>query len=349
MTAATTTCSGPCGADLDFELPEELEAHSPPPGGLEPGSTRMLVAYRSAGTLRHARLADLPCVLEPGDLVVVNDSATLPAAVDTTGGLRAHLSGTRPDGSALVELREAAGPVSRPSKEGQAGQRLALPGGGSLRLRERQRGGRLWVADLDLPGGLVTYLARHGQPIRYGQDTPAWPLDAAQTTFASRPGSAEAPSAALAFDRTLVGRLRTAGIGVTTITLHAGVASLEEGEPPYPERFHVPAATAAAVRDARRDGRRVVAVGTTVTRALESAWRRGAVLPTEGWTDLVIDAVRGVRVVDGLLTGWHEPRASHLDLLEAVGGHDLLAASYAEALSARYRWHTFGDLHLVLR
>lgn len=331
-----------------FELPTALEAHAPPAGGLRPAATRMLVAT-AADRLHHTTLADLPSVVEAGDLLVVNTSATLPASVPAADGLAVHFAGRLDEARALLELRAGDGAASAPTDAGMAGQRIALRGGGRVHLRSRWRAGRLWIADVALPGGLERYLARHGQPIRYGPQTPAWPLSAAQTIFAAHPGSAEAPSAALAFDDRLVTRLVIAGVGVTPVTLHAGVASLEDDEPPPPEWRRVPAVTALRVNAARAAGHRVIAVGTTVTRALESATAPdGSVQARSGWTALEISAEQGVSAVDGLLTGWHAPRASHLRLLEAVAGRDLVAASYQAALGAGYRWHTFGDLHLVL-
>ncbi|CAN5328228.1 S-adenosylmethionine:tRNA ribosyltransferase-isomerase [soil metagenome] len=363
---------------LDFTLPEELEAHAPPPGGLHPEGTRLLVAERSTGLLTHARLSVLPALLDPGDLLVVNTTAVLPAAVDAGivdgVAVRLHWSTADPAGhggdgkdrDAIVELRAADGPSSRPFAGGYEGLVLNLPGGGWARLRGRAApGSRLWAARLHLPGGRDAYLARHGQPIRYGAGVrvgragkqgvgragkhAAWPLAAAQTVFARNPGSAESPSASLAFDDALVSRLAAAGIGIAPIVLHTGVASQEEPEPPYAEWFQVAAPTAEHVNGARRAGHRVIAVGTTVTRALESAATPdGIVRAAEGWTEEIIDPCRGVRAIDGLISGWHEPRASHLALLEAVAGRSLLADSYSAALSAGYRWHTFGDLHLVL-
>ena len=127
------------------------------------------------------------------------------------------------------------------------------------------------------------------------------------------------------------------------------MSSLEGHESPYPEVYRVPEHTAAVVNETRRRGGRVVAVGTTVVRALESAVDgHGRVHPAEGWTDTVITPERGVRAVDGLLTGWHEPEASHLLLLEAIAGRDLLEVSYAHSLAEEYRWHEFGDVHLIL-
>ncbi|HYZ98406.1 MAG TPA: S-adenosylmethionine:tRNA ribosyltransferase-isomerase [Acidimicrobiales bacterium] len=195
----------------------------------------------------------------------------------------------------------------------------------------------------------MTYLAAHGQPIRYAHIQGAWPLEAYQSVFSRHPGSAEMPSAARPFTEALVTELVTRGIIVAPVLLHTGVSSQEAGEPPYPERYEVPAATASLVNAAHADGRRVIAVGTTAVRALEStADGAGRSHPGGGWTELVVTPERGVRVVDGLLTGWHEPESSHLAMLEAIAGPELLDASYAAAVSEGYRWHEFGDSHLIL-
>ena len=158
------------------------------------------------------------------------------------------------------------------------------------------------------------------------------------------------PSAARPFTARALRALRARGIGVAKIVLHTGVSSLERGERPYPERFKVAPATADAVNRARARDSKVVAVGTTVVRALESAADdRGVVHPQQGWTGLTVTPETGVKVVDGLLTGWHEPDASHLLMLEAIAGRPLLERSYASALAHGYRWHEFGDVHLLMR
>lgn len=346
---------------LDFALPPDLDAEAPPEaGGRARDEVRLLVAERADGSVRHGRLRELPALLDPGDLLVVNTSAIVPAALPATRPdgtvLRAHLSGPLPDRSGwLVELRRPAGPGSRPYKGGRAGERLALPGGAHLDLRRPYRapageGPRMWEAALALPGPVTAYLERYGHPIRYRTSGPLWPVDAYQTVFADEPGSAESPSAGRAFSPRLVTALVTAGVGIAPLRLHTGVSSLEAGEAPYPERYRVPAATAERVNDARAHGHRVIAVGTTAARALETVTdARGRAAPGEGWTDLEITPERGVRALDGLLTGWHEPRSSHLRLLEAVAGRALLRSSYTAALDAGYRWHEFGDLHLILR
>ncbi len=346
------------GAALDFALPDELVATAPPEArGLDRDGVRLLVASRGDGGLVDATFADLGDVLLPGDLLVVNTSATLPAAIPSRDHLLVHLSTQLPDGSWLVELRRPAGAGSLAYPHGHAGMALALPAGGSVELlapqprpgRAAEGRARLWVAQVRVPGELLEYLHRHGRPIRYGAQAGNWPLAAYQTVFADEAGSAEMPSAGRAFTPELVTDLVTRGIGISPILLHTGVSSQEADEPPYAERYRVPAVTAQRVNAARATGGRVIAVGTTVTRALETtADDRGIVRAGEGWTEHVVSPVAGVRAVDGIITGWHEPRASHLALLEAIAGRDLLQRSYAAALAGRYRWHQFGDLHLIV-
>jgi S-adenosylmethionine:tRNA ribosyltransferase-isomerase len=332
-------------AALAFELPTRLEATEPPPVRDE---VRLLAA--SPAGLSHHDFLDLPDLLQPGDLLVVNTSATLPGALPAGDTLRLHLSTPLPGAFAddaherwVVELRDGAAPYRR----GRAGERLPLPGGGVAELLAPYLGGqRLWAARLTLPEPLLAYLDQHGEPIRYRHLPQPRPLSDFQTIFALEPGSAEMPSAARPFSRRVLDALAERGIAVAPVVLHCGVSSLERGEAPYPERFKVSAETAAAVNAAER----VIAVGTTVVRALESAADRdGAVEAVEGWTRLVVGPETGVRVVDGIVTGWHEPDASHLLMLEAIAGRELVERSYAEAFERGYRWHEFGDSHLLLR
>ena len=338
---------------LDFELPPALEATEPAETrGRGRDDVRLLVARRHGLHLAHARFWQLPEVLEPGDLVVINTSATLPAAVPTRNGLELHFSTSLPGGLWLVELREPQGASSAPYEGGSPGDRLVLPAGAEVELLTRWSGGnRLWIADVDVPAGvdLPGYLRAEGHPIRYSHVTKPWPLDTYQTTYGTEPGSAEMPSAGRAFTPETFMALITKGINVAPLILHAGVSSPEADEAPYPERYRVPASTAALVNHTHEQGRHVIAIGTTVVRALETvADEIQTAHPGEGWTELVVTPDRGVRVVDGLLTGWHEPRASHLALVETVAGRDLLERSYHAAVEGGYRWHEFGDLHLVL-
>ncbi|MFG2331459.1 S-adenosylmethionine:tRNA ribosyltransferase-isomerase [Streptomyces sp. NPDC048604] len=333
-------------------VPPELSARVP---AQERDEVRLLLSR--GATVAHHRFRELPGLLRAGDVLVVNTSATLPAAVNGRLGGDAvvvHFSTRGGDGRWAVELRAPDGRgTTRPRAGGPAGAVVRLPGGARLALGEplTPGGSRLWWARADtaVPG----LLARYGRPIRYGYTERDQPLEAYQTVFA-RPaadgaGSAEMPSAGRPFTAALVAELERRGVRFAPLTLHTGVASAEVHEPPYPEPYEVPAATARLVNAARAGGGRVVAVGTTAVRALESAaGPDGVVRAASGWTDLVVTSERGVRVVAGLLTGLHEPEASHLLMLEAVAGRPALEAAYAAAVNGRYLWHEFGDVHLLL-
>jgi S-adenosylmethionine:tRNA ribosyltransferase-isomerase len=343
-------------AALPFDANDVRSATEPPEArGVARDGVRLLVARPTSVT--HAVFADLPAFLEPGDLVVVNTSATLAAALDgkrraDSATVTVHFSTALPDGTWAIELRP--GPrASGPLRDVVAGEHVDLCDG-VLRVveaypDERVTGSRLWRAEVDLPMDVPRYLARHGAPIAYDYVPGRWPLESYQTVFAREPGSAEMPSAARPFTGRLVADLVAAGVVLAPVRLHTGVSSLEKGERPLPEPFRVPAATARLVNLTRAAGGRVVAVGTTVTRALESvAGTDGVVAAGSGWTDLVLGPQRPARVVDGLITGWHEPGASHLLLLEAVAGHALVAAAYRGAAAHGYLWHEFGDSALLL-
>jgi S-adenosylmethionine:tRNA-ribosyltransferase-isomerase (queuine synthetase) len=331
---------------LDFTLPAELEAHDPPEArGVARDGVRLLVSRRAAEEVSHGVFRDLPGLLLPGDLVVVNDTGTLPAQVRAGRGLAVHFSTALPDGAWLVELRAIKDKISRPNGAGFPAQVIDLPGGAALTLQNRA-GGRLWRARLSV--AVVPYLLRYGIPIRYSYVSRDWPLAAYQTVFSRKPGSAEMPSASRPFTPPVVTGLAARGVLIAPLTLHAGVSSLEADEDPYPEPYDVPPATARLVNHVRSAGGRVIAAGTTVVRALETAFDGGRVVPSAGWTSHVVTPQTGVRAVDGLLTGLHEPRSSHLRMLAAFAGPGLLGACYEAAITAGYLWHEFGDVHLLL-
>ena len=333
-----------------FDLPAGLEASAPPE---RRDAVRLLVA-RPDG-IQHARFAEIGEQLAPGDLVVVNTSAMLPAAVT---GLRAadhpvvvHFAAALDDGDWVVEVRAAGPSATGPVGDLRAGERIALPDGVWLTVRAPHPAGqhRLWRASIPVDGGVVPFLRHVGRPIRYAYVPVPQPISAYGTVFGRDPGSAEMPSAGRPFSAEVVTDLVTRGVLVAPVLLHTGVSSQEPGEPPQPERFRVDAHTARLVNAVRAWGGRVVAVGTTATRALESATDpAGTVRAAAGWTNLVLGPRRPARTVTGLVTGWHAPGASHLDLLEAVAGPGLVAAAYREALRERYRWHEFGDSCLLL-
>jgi S-adenosylmethionine:tRNA ribosyltransferase-isomerase len=346
---------------LAFELPAGLEATAPPEQrGLRRDQVRMLVARGGHGAIDdvridHARFDDLPELLDPGDLLVINVSATLPAALAATRAdgtaVRVHVS-TRAQGLTdawrVIELRSADG--STPAG-GRAGETIALGDGDACfeLASPYSSSSRLTLAVYRGPEPLERYLELHGEPIRYGHLEQSRPLHDYQTVYATIPGSAEMPSAGRPFSADLIVRLVAAGVQLAPIVLHCGVSSVERGEPPFPEWFHVPQDTAERVNETRWAGRKVIAVGTTVVRALETAADCSRVVQAdEGWTGLVIAPGYELRAVDGLITGWHEPEASHLQMLEAIAGPELLERSYHEALEHGYLWHEFGDSHLLL-
>ena len=355
-------------APAGFVVPPALEASEPPEArGIPRDGVRLLVARKQDGSLSHHHFTDLPSLLEPGDVVAVNTSATIPAALETetTAGrpARLHLSGRLPGGLWTVELRHwgpgpglGDEPASIPWLNAEPGMVLSLPEGGRAVLRTPAVADlppgfpvRVWVATVDLPDSPLCYLARHGKPIRYAHVKRDWPISYYQTVFAEVPGSVEMPSAARPFSAEVTTRLAAKGVIVAPFVLHCGVSSAESHEPPTAEWFKVPGTTADLINQARRRGSKVIAVGTTAVRALQTAaGPSGVVHPAEGWTELVIEPETPVTAVDGLVTGWHEPGASHLSLLQAVAGPELVDASYREALAAGYLWHEFGDSHLIL-
>jgi S-adenosylmethionine:tRNA ribosyltransferase-isomerase len=341
-----------------FHRPPASDATEPPEAhGVARDAVKLLVAR--PGAISHAHFGDLGDYLRPGDLLVVNNSATMPAAVDghRAGELIAiHFSTARAEKVWVVELRPAANATGHLT-DVRPGERIEMPGGAAMVVESSYPepgvdGGRLWTARVVVEGpenSVVSYLARHGRPIRYSYVPRQWPLSYYQTVFAQRAGSAEMPSAARPFSAELVTALVAAGVAIAPITLHAGVSSAEAGEPPTPELFEVSPATARLVNSTHAAGGRVIAVGTTVTRALESAANAdGMVRQAVGWTELVLGPGHPCRVVDGLITGWHDAGASHLLLLEAVAGPDLVAMAYREAVEHGYLWHEFGDSALLL-
>jgi S-adenosylmethionine:tRNA ribosyltransferase-isomerase len=327
---------------------------------------RLLVSRVEDDSVHHSRFRDLPQWLSPGDLLLVNTSGTLNAALTARTRATAfelHLSTQLPGNLWVVEVRRPGPIASLPWRHARAGTTFDLEAGGHVSLlapypllRGMDAPSRLWLAALQLPEPVLPYLERFGRPIRYDYVPRQWPSEMYQTVFAAEPGSAEMPSAGRPFTSRLVTRLIAHGIQVAPLLLHTGVASLEDHEPPYEEYFRVPAETAERVNAARRAGQRVVAVGTTAVRAIETvADRRGRTSPGEGWTTLVITPERPLRAVNAMITGLHEPRATHLwmvrQVLAAAGSKAPTAhldRAYREARDTGYLWHEFGDSHLIL-
>jgi S-adenosylmethionine:tRNA ribosyltransferase-isomerase len=354
-------------SDVRFELPPALEAAAPPEArGLRRDGVRLLVIDRGTGAVRHSRFSELPLLLDSGDLLVANDSRTLPASLIgwTAAGesLELRLAGREGDRWAALALGVPAhgDPALVPTDarpdapELLPGERLTFAGGLQARVlgRHDEVPAMVWIAFDRCCARLLEALHRAGQPVRYAYVPERWELHHYQTMFAAAPGSAEMPSAGRPFTVQTLRELRALGVGLATVSLHAGLSTY--GDPEVDRRFvpaepyRIPEATAAAVARSRAAGGRVIAVGTTVVRTLETAADpTGRVRPGAGVTRLRIDPDHRLRAVDGLLTGLHEPEASHLDLTMSFVNLEVLRKAYDEAVREGYLWHEFGDVCLI--
>jgi S-adenosylmethionine:tRNA ribosyltransferase-isomerase len=346
---------------LNFTLSSELEASEPPEArGLARDEVRLMVSHIATDEVVHSRFRQIGDFLNPGDVLVINTSGTLNAALPATRSdgkqFELHLSTHLPANLWVVEMRayqDNREKTTIPFSDIQPGESFTLPAGASVTFHTPYAPGnsfrRLWVASFNLSGPLHPYLDRYGFPIRYSYVKKGWPLSYYQSVYTTEPGSAEMPSAGRAFTSELLTRLIAKGIQITPLLLHTGVASSEQKEPVYEEYYRVPEPTARLINSARLARQQIIAVGTTVVRALETVTdTSGIIHPGEGWTNIIITPKRGIHAVNGLLTGLHEPLSTHLAMLEALTGRPHLEITYREALKEGYLWHEFGDLHLIL-
>ncbi|MEQ9439407.1 MAG: S-adenosylmethionine:tRNA ribosyltransferase-isomerase [Cyclobacteriaceae bacterium] len=342
---------------IQFDLPEHLVCPKPTEDrGVSRDDVRLLVTSGS-GLVDHATFKQLDQYLTAGDVLVVNTSATvasaLPILLPNRRVGRVHLSNRVKEREWLVEIREVSQNRTMRWKEGEVGMRFPLPGSAELVLKKRYYKNHqwldLWVAELRSQEPWKEYLQSQAQPIQYEKLDKRYPLEYYQTYFSFHPGSAEMPSAGRGFTGELVEKLLAKGVSLVPILLHTGVSSLEEHEKPYPEYMEISPVSAAILNAAKNQGRRIIAVGTTAVRAVESAVdQAGRVIPFQGNTELYIEAEYPVKVINGLLTGFHEPKASHLHMLQAIAGFDHVQRAYEVAIAAEYYWHQFGNLHLIL-
>lgn len=337
---------------LDYELPPHLIAQEP---AADRDASRLLVVDRSTGALRHHHFRDLPELLNPGDLLVLNDTRVLPARLighrEKTGGRWEGLFlRETPDGLWELLAQTRGRPV--------AGETIVIEPG-PLRLTLRGRAGGHWLAEPSPAGRPAELLAASGRVplppyIRKGRASTA-DRDRYQTVYARADGSVAAPTAGLHFTPTVLDRLQARGIGRASVTLHVGLGTFEpmKTTDPTQHKMHaewgeVPTATVEAIRACKARGGRVIAVGTTATRALESAARGGELVPWAGETDIFIHPPYRFRVLDGLITNFHLPRTTLLLLVAALAGPELVKAAYAEAIRQGYRFYSYGDAMLVV-
>ena len=338
-------------ADFDYDLPADAIAQSPSEAR---DTARLLVIDRATGALSDRSVADLPELLRSGDCLVVNDSRVLPARVlaEDADGRSVELLFVEPVDDTAWRAMVRPGRRCRPGAHLRAsGARLRVLAteADGTRLILRENGTIAALMDAAGMPPLPPYIARHGKPAP--EDWERY-----QTVYARAPGSVAAPTAGLHFSDALLDRLRTAGIEIHAVTLHVGPATFRPITAPTieahtlpSERAVVPLATAAAVSAAREEGRRVIAVGTTVTRTLESApGADGRLAPFDGRAALYIRPGHRFRVVDALLTNFHLPRSSLLVLVSAFAGRDLVLRAYRHALAAGYRFYSYGDATLIV-
>src|SRR6266436_8680098 len=349
-------------APFTFTLPPELSAKEPPERrGIRRDQVRLLVIDRATGRMEHTRFDKIDNYLRQNDLLVFNSSRTLPASMRGCDCSAAHgpcmevrLAEHLPDDSWLALLLcEQGDPFGCGLR---AGMQIEFAEGLNAAVLARDLNiPRLWKLRFSITGTeLVDLIYRLGKPIRYEYVSAPWDLDYYQTVYAKEPGSAEMPSAGRAFTWKLLFDLKRRGIDSAYIVLHTGLSSymddeLDRAHPASEEEYFVSATTAEKIDRARKSGGRVIAVGTTTVRALESAVdESGRVRAQHGYTRLRLDNKHRLKAVDGLLTGLHEPEASHLDLLSAFLPAEQIRAAYEEAIERRYLWHEFGDLNLIL-
>ncbi|MGH2386801.1 MAG: tRNA preQ1(34) S-adenosylmethionine ribosyltransferase-isomerase QueA [Chloroflexota bacterium] len=338
-------------SDFDYDLPPELIAQQP---AERRDASRLMVVHRDSGRIGHARFSDLPTLLRRGDLLVVNDSRVMRARLR---GVRAHTGGK----VELLLLRELEPNIwlclARPGKRVRVGDQLRFGDGAlSAEVREERAEGQRVVSFANAGAAVQDLLDGVGElPLPpYIHQQPADP-ERYQTVYARELGSVAAPTAGLHFTPELLRRLEDDGIGRVAITLHVGVgtfrpvqADLITDHVMHAEYGELPEAAAAAMAEARRSGGRVVAVGSTATRVLETAARRELPGPWSGWTDIFIYPGFHFRACDALITNFHLPRSSLLMLVSAFAGKELIERAYAEAIRERYRFFSFGDAMLIL-
>jgi S-adenosylmethionine:tRNA ribosyltransferase-isomerase len=338
-----------------FELPPELSADRPPERrGLARDQVRLLVIDRQTGSVTHTRFDQVSHFLRPGDLLVFNSSGTLPAVLSATVAqqkepVEVRLAEHLPDNIWLALLL--------PHSVEASGLRLDFGRGLTAQVLTRDfQIPRLWRLRFSATGTeLLDLIYRLGNPVRYRYVSGAWKLSYYQNVYAQTPGSSEMPSAGRAFSWRLLFGLRRMGIKSTHITLHTGLSSYMDNDfdrrrPMSEEEYWISEESAQKIGRAQTNRGRIIAVGTTVVRALESAVlaQGNKLRASNDYTRLRISDRHHLQLVNGLITGLHEPEASHLDLLSAFIPKETLFAAYLEAIQQGYLWHEFGDLNLIV-
>ncbi|WP_349408278.1 S-adenosylmethionine:tRNA ribosyltransferase-isomerase [Pseudalkalibacillus sp. SCS-8] len=341
---------------IEFHLPTELNAVGPPESmGGRRDDVKLLILDRKTGGIHHDRFNNIDEHFKPGDLLILNISRTLPAS------FKVNIRRGNQIIASEVEVRLGQRKSNSVWKvlfihfTVQKGDEIIFSRILKAVVRSKNKSTPLVTICFSLRGKeLYNQLYLLGEPIRYEYIQHDWPLTAYQTVYGTVPGSVEMVSAGRAFSWELLLRLKKRGVGLATITLHTGLSyygndQWHVGPADSLEEYEVPANTIEAIKETKLRGGKVIAVGTTVVRAVESAVdTQGVPVEKKGWTNLHIDETFSLNVVNGLLTGFHEPKASHLDMLSAFIKPHLLKAAYQKAIDHKYLWHEFGDINLIL-
>lgn len=341
---------------IPFSLPEELNADSPPERrGIRRDHVRMMVSNRWTGESRHVCFFDLPQALKAGDVVVLNASRTVPAVLYIKHMRNGKVISSQRELRLAHRIDHQTWNVWVVGDQVQQGDEFIFSDQLTARVTQTELPGPLVQVRFSLAGTqLFEQIYLLGNPVRYEYIKQPWSLDYYQTVYGSVPGSVELPSAGRAFSWELIFRLKKQGVQIVILTLHTGLSYFSDDFPFLPpeqnhESYEIPEHAAKVIQQAKQRGGRVIAVGTTVVRALESAAQSDhGCLAQSGISNLYITEETSLQVVDGLMTGFHEPEASHLDLLSAFVKPSILKLMYKEAIQERYLWHEFGDIHLIL-
>ncbi|MFD2923554.1 S-adenosylmethionine:tRNA ribosyltransferase-isomerase [Halobacillus naozhouensis] len=332
-----------------FEIPEHLHASSPiERRGLDRDQVRMMLLDPVSGRRAHTNFRNIVDTFQAGDVLVLNQSRTIPSSLQasgTNGEVEVRLARKIDDHRFEVLL------VGKQYKEGE---KLYFQDGLFAVVEKGGSEYPLQVLKFKLSGmSLIEYIYDHGSPIYYEYVEDPWPLNDYQNVYSSTPGSIEMASAGRAFTWGTITELEQKGVKICYITLHTSLSYYENDRWPspssHPEPYTIPQETVTVINKAKQEGRQVAAVGTTVVRALESAFKNGQLTKQDSvLTYLYINQEHSLKVVDALLTGFHEPEASHLDLLTAFVKHEILIEAYHEAIEQQYLWHEFGDMNLII-
>jgi len=347
--------------NLDFQLPKILECSSPTEvRNLKRDEVKLMVSERHNDKITHTQFSNIDHFLTKNNVLVVNTSGTINAALKTTlpnnEDGRIHLSTQISKNEWIAEIRKVVDNKTVRYTDIEENQILSIPNNHHIKIvspfydenRNKQHL-QLWKISFFGIDNMDEYLNKYGQAIAYSTVDVEYPQSYYQTVFAKEMGSSEMPSAGRAFTPYLIEKLKAKGVKIVPILLHTGVSSLEANEKPYPEYFEVSKETANALNEYTLQGKRIIAVGTTAIRAVESATnKKGKVQAQKGWTNLFITPANGIKIIDGMLTGFHEPKASHLLMMQALATTEHLSICYNQAIENSYKWHEFGDMHLLM-